>query len=310
MARWQEFRIIDAGEDIRAVKQLSERAGWNQTVNDLISLTKLSEGNYVGVISIDGNSRSLGSGAAYRIGRHVFWIGMILVFPEYRRQGIASAIMKHCMKNLIAKHEKHIIGLDATSEGYPLYSSLGFVSSFRIWRCKISMSEKIENNATEGIQALQNFSEIKQYAMDHGYRDRVPLLEILFRLSKDSAFVIKTQGKIDGFVLSRPGSRYPYIGPLVAHSEKVAGSLIKKVIEFWKKSNQHTLFMDIPEMHLNDTLFGYARPAHIEKVRFFERMYYLDGKNSGSDALTKEYMRKENKDWLEEIYAIGGPECS
>ena len=73
---------------------LSQKAGWNQTIDDLKLLAAQNpQGNLLGVADIDGVSKPLGSGMVLNVGESLAWLGMILVHPEHRRQGIASAIV-------------------------------------------------------------------------------------------------------------------------------------------------------------------------------------------------------------------------
>ena len=87
------------------MKLLCERAGWNQTEEDLINYLDIAEdANFLATIDVKGSRISLGCGAVYFIGDDTCWISMILVHPEVRRQGIARAIMEHCIDHIQFSH--------------------------------------------------------------------------------------------------------------------------------------------------------------------------------------------------------------
>jgi GNAT superfamily N-acetyltransferase len=49
----------------------------------------------------------------------------VLTYPEYRKQGAATALLKHLIDEARARGLSHI-GLSATEAGKPLYEKLGF----------------------------------------------------------------------------------------------------------------------------------------------------------------------------------------
>ena len=81
-------------EDIPACMRLKEAAGWNQTAQDWENLLAL-EPQGCWVYKIDGVVA--GSTTAVCYGRDMAWIGMVLVQPEYRGQGIARKLMRRAL---------------------------------------------------------------------------------------------------------------------------------------------------------------------------------------------------------------------
>ena len=75
--------------DIPAAMQLKEAAGWNQTEDDWRRLLMLEPNGCFAAIK-DG--RLVGTTTTTTYGNDLAWIGMVLVDPQYRRQGIASEV--------------------------------------------------------------------------------------------------------------------------------------------------------------------------------------------------------------------------
>jgi predicted GNAT family acetyltransferase len=61
------------------------------------------------------------------------WIGMVLVDPEYRKQGIGTALLKKTIEYLDSS-QIATMKLDATPQGKPIYARLGFIEEYEIER--------------------------------------------------------------------------------------------------------------------------------------------------------------------------------
>src|SRR4051812_295102 len=86
--------------DIRAAMRLKEAAGWNQTEADWRRLLSLEPNGCFAAVK-DG--RVVGTTTTTTYGNELAWIGMVLVDPEQRRQGIATQLMKVALEYLKAR---------------------------------------------------------------------------------------------------------------------------------------------------------------------------------------------------------------
>src|SRR4026207_133079 len=107
--------------DITAAMQLKEAAGWNQTDEDWRRLLTLEPN---GCFAAGKDGRLVGTTTTTTYGNDLAWIGMVLVDPQERRQGIARTLMNVAMDYL--KDKVATVKLDATAQGQPLYEQLGF----------------------------------------------------------------------------------------------------------------------------------------------------------------------------------------
>jgi GNAT superfamily N-acetyltransferase len=78
-------------QDIPAGMRLKEIAGWNQTANDWKCFLKASPAGCF-VAEVDGTVRGTAATISYE---HRFaWVGMVLVDPEFRGQGIGTRLLE------------------------------------------------------------------------------------------------------------------------------------------------------------------------------------------------------------------------
>src|SRR5215467_1002644 len=84
----EEIRLLFEA-DIPAAMELKEAAGWNQTKEDWRRLLLLQPDGCFGAIK----DRRLVGTTTTTIYGELAWIGMVLIEPQHRRQGIAVKLM-------------------------------------------------------------------------------------------------------------------------------------------------------------------------------------------------------------------------
>ncbi|MBS1822328.1 MAG: GNAT family N-acetyltransferase [Acidobacteria bacterium] len=151
-------------------------------------------------------------------GEQLAWIGMVLTHPEYRRRGLARLLVEDAIADAECLGIQ-TIKLDATSEGLPLYESLGFEVEQAVerWgREQVIVHEESVPQSSHNTSIPENLlaQDVEAFGAV-----RSDLLESL-RLSGRSSIMA------DGYVLSREGTAAEYLGPCVASSENAARELI------------------------------------------------------------------------------------
>ncbi len=285
---WKNFYINSGKESAAPINILSQRAGWNQTDEDITKIVRLNhEASFVASIKEDNNDIALGGGIVLKVSKKLNWIGMILVHPELRRQGIAKEIMKRCIE--VARIDKGmpIIGLDATPMGMPLYSLLSFKESFRIWRSTVDTDVSVKSFGRALIEPIGFIDKVTGYLQAKLLSDKLELFGHLISLHKDGCFVAKLEDKICGVLMSRRGRLKSYIGFLIVDSYFVPQSLLSYALKHWRDQGFESVFLDIPEYHFEkrskrkSTNKCYSLPEYcglhssIKPVREFVRMYQL-----------------------------------
>lgn len=199
---------------VQRAAALSFLIGWNQTPRDWSLF--LRDG---AVRAIDDGQEALAATAAYiRYGGDLAWISMVLVRPDQRRRGHATALMRWAVKALGGTR---CAALDATPAGREVYRQLGFrdLWGFARW----SVPQRLP--AAPGIRPLADADWPTLLALDTAAfgAPRPTLLRDFAARLPQAAFIAEDGS---GFALARDGARGPQIGPIVAADDATARALI------------------------------------------------------------------------------------
>jgi len=212
------------GEDANAAFALSAAEGWNQTAADWRHLTRLEA---AGCFAARAGQRLIGTVTTTTYGRALAWIGMMVVHPDFRRQGVGAALMRLALAYV---HDLGIasVKLDATPAGRPLYESLGFVAEAELQRwqgvARPAGGPKPRRQSAESLQSLLALDKTAFGA------DRSRLLELLIVEGLGGPQVVgSSRGTAEGYAIARQGRTATYIGPIVATSAAVVGQLLDGV---------------------------------------------------------------------------------
>jgi predicted N-acetyltransferase YhbS len=211
------------GEDIPAGMRLKTLAGWNQVEADWRFFLETSPGgcfvatddrHVVGTVA----TLSYGAQPGTRLGTRLGWIGMLLVDPQIRRQGVGTRLMRRAMQHLAGCAT---IGLDATPLGRPLYEGLGFRPIAGLQRMAID-SAPAKNEPQRGITPVRNPAD---WTLDRRVFGvvRQGLLQALQARTPALAWQCTRNRQMQGYCLGRRGTDPTQIGPLVA--ERVEDAL-------------------------------------------------------------------------------------
>jgi GNAT superfamily N-acetyltransferase len=273
--------------DLAGAEALLREAGWNQVAADWGVFLDL--GTVYAVRT--GAGRLVATAATLPYDGGFAWISMVLVAQAYRRQGLATRLLRRCIADLTRAGLVPI--LDATPAGRAVYSRLGFVDSWGFHRL-ISRGTRAALKADAAPQdvavgAVTDTSWPALCAYDETAfgADRSALLANLRSRRPDAAFVAMRGKSLVGFVLARDGRVASQIGPLVADSEAVARALLTRALN----AVAGPVYIDIADAKagmrdwLERLTFTVERP--------FTRMLYRSGARFGDLART---------------YAVVGPE--
>lgn len=153
------------------------------------------------------------------------WIGMVLVDPAERRQGIGTQLLQEAID--ILRHQQ-MIRLDATPAGREVYLKLGFVDEYRLSRLETVVSASIareENNPSRRMVKadLPSVFELDQTLFG---ADRCALLEWMFAGAPEYAWVVMRGGKVASYMFGRHGFNFEHLGPVVAEESGIAVQLV------------------------------------------------------------------------------------
>jgi GNAT superfamily N-acetyltransferase len=208
-------------DDIPAGLHLCRLAGWNQLARDWELFLRINnKGCRVG---FDDDGNVVGTVTTIPYENHFAWIGMVLVDPSKRRQGIGTQLLREALQ-LTADHET--IKLDATPDGRKVYLKSGFVDEYKIIRMRGRTITT--GNVPPGARPLKanDFPSILKLDREVFGADRQSLLEWFFKDAQQYAFILEEQGRIHGFCLGRRGYDFDQIGPIIANDAKSATQLL------------------------------------------------------------------------------------
>ena len=204
-------------DDLPAADELRAIAGWNQLPADWLRVLRYQpSGCFVATIRdvVVGTVTTTSYPHDVAIGEPVplAWIGMMLVHPDQRRKGIASALMQRAVDHLQGSGVQ-CIKLDATPVGEPVYARLGFQPEWRFNRWQRSSAESPAVVPSSGPGTLFNGLDLTAFGVNRGHW--------LNTLAADSSVVVTD----NGFGMMRTGRVASYLGPITADGAVAAGEI-------------------------------------------------------------------------------------
>jgi ribosomal protein S18 acetylase RimI-like enzyme len=220
--------------DISAGMRLKESAGWNQTRGDWGRFLSASpEGCFVA----EAEGEVAGTVATVSYEGRFAWIGMVLVDPAQRGQGIGTKLLEKAIEYLDGCGIPSI-KLDATPQGKTLYEKLGFLSEYEI--------ERWHREQTAASGSAADTGSITDEMLGHDREifgaDRSALLRSVASEYPELVLQTRSHGKLTGYCLGRRGTLADHLGPWVAHDESAARDLVD---QFLLRSRAQRIFVDV-----------------------------------------------------------------
>ena len=205
-------------EDVPAGLALCRSAGWNQLDNDWnIFLTLNPHGSCV---AINEDGKVVGTVATVDYESRFSWIGMVLVDPEKKKQGIGTQLLNEALS--ILQHHK-TIKLDATPAGREIYLKLGFKDEYTLSRMVSTDSKGSSDNNVRHTTAV-DFDSILQRDREVFGASRKDLLKWMHEKFPELSLVLRAKEKIS-YCFGRRGFNFTQIGPVIANTSDEAAQL-------------------------------------------------------------------------------------
>jgi len=271
--------------DLPASFRLKNLSGWNQTEADLAFFFEQFPTTYWVAVH---NGKVIGTTTAAIYDQKMAWIGMVLVDPEFRRQGVGRLLMTTALEAL---QGVSCIKLDATPDGKKMYDLLGFKDEYLLRRMVAlaitpsSMASPSPSSKIRPIQASDLPALINADQRALGI-NRAALLTSLFQRAPHLAWMSTTTPT--AFCLGRAGSNFTQIGPVVAPTHTLAQDLIQTVLT---TLTGQPAVLDVPDAQ--QTTLAFLKTYGFVSQRALMRMYLQKNCLSGQPEL---------------LHAIAGPE--
>ena len=237
---------------------LVAEAGWNQVPADWRGMGV--PGGAVGLRAEDGTLVATALALPYP--PDFGWVSMVLVTGAYRRQGLATALLRGRIDWL---RERNLVPiLDATELGAPVYARIGFEAGERFtrWEGRGDGSDAPTDSAR--LAGPEDRAWI--LALDHAVfgADRSAVLEDL--LDRPGSRCWAPRSGEAGFAIARTGRRATQIGPLVAADEAMAIDLLGAALA----GIEGPVFLDAADAR--SVLADFIRAKGLVRQRGFVRM--------------------------------------
>jgi GNAT superfamily N-acetyltransferase len=216
--------------DLVGADRLRGQADWNQTPGDWQRLLDWQPAGCFVAPGADRNVDGTVTTTPFAGAVRSAWVGMVLVDQSRRRQGLGRALLTHAV-DWLEQNNVGMVGLDATPVGKTLYDQTGFTDVYTLQRQHAVVPEVL---SPSGVTPLRSDDIARIGGLDSeaffGF-DRQRILGDL-RSAHPSGCWFKEDkhGRVEGYVLSRPGARAWYVGPLVARGEETAEMLLRAAL--------------------------------------------------------------------------------
>jgi GNAT superfamily N-acetyltransferase len=260
-------------DDIALGLRLSRQAGWNQTEADWLRLMYFEpEGCFVA--ELDGSA--VGTTTTCVLD-HSAWIAMVLVDENHRRKGIGTHLLRHALDHLDSR-QVSTIRLDATESGRPVYETLGFIPEYDLARYQ-GIAPSYPALLTVADATSDAYPDIIEFDKVITGTNREKMLIRLLEEFPHGLRTFRRKGKIEGYVIIRPGANAVQIGPCIASSD-AGPALLRDALN---RSAGKYVFIDIP--YDNAGAVKIAESSGLEIQRCFTRMYRGERVDDKLDAL-------------------------
>jgi predicted N-acetyltransferase YhbS len=215
--------------EIAAANALVREAGWNQIEADWRLFLTL--GHVYAIRNSVGHV--VATAATLPHEKKFAWISMVLVNGAFRRQGLATRLLRRCIEDLTA--EGCVPILDSTPAGREVYRALGFQDAWGYHRLALQAAPQLSVAAAPDSVTIRSIDDaawpaICAYdASAFGARRDGLLAGLRGRLPHAELYAV-SGGKIVGFLLGRDGRAASQLGPLIADNDAIAVALLQRAI--------------------------------------------------------------------------------
>lgn len=202
---------------------LIAEACWNQVPQDWNVMHQIGDA----IVLRDANNNISASALCLPYSGGFGWISMVLVARTMRRKGLATRLLADRIAWL--KDRNLVPMLDATEEGAQVYQKIGFQAGKRLTRWqgvgqKIVLNEGATRPATADELEWICRLDAETFGADRSFLIR----DLLAR--PESRCIVSAVGN-NGFIIARAGRSATHFGPLVAKTERMAGTLLDAALD-------------------------------------------------------------------------------
>lgn len=259
------FETLDL-QGIRTLVDWARNEGWNPGPSDADVFYQTDPAGFRGFLR-DGEL--IAGGAIVSYGGDFGFMGLFIVKPEYRAEGIGRDLWYQRRDTLLARLKKgSAIGMDGVVAMQPFYQKGGFTIAFRDYRYALQGSRCPVDQSITSISSA-DFEIIQKYDTRCFGVDRKMFLSAWLSMPGIFPFKSVRDGELNGFVVLRKASSGYKVGPLFARDLSTAVELFHACLD---AVPGEMVFLDIPGN--NPDAQQLVREHHMTEVFECARMYY------------------------------------
>jgi len=281
-----EYRDLTA-DDIPAGLRLCRIAGWNQLAADWELFLRVSPRGCRAAVQ---NGKVVGTVTTVNYENRFAWVGMVLVDPETRGQGVGTRLLQEAMSILRGIPS---IRLDATPQGRPVYRWLGFEDEYEL--CRMQLAETAAAGLPRGSTAIppsslsqserlpirpmraEDLATVAEADCRIFGADRLEVLRWALEQSPEYAWIATGPAGLEGYCFGRHGFNFDQIGPVHSARELVSQQLVTASLSSVKPGIR--VIVD-PLLH-SPTWLDWLRQAGFVHQRPFTRMALGENRHPG-----------------------------
>jgi N-acetylglutamate synthase-like GNAT family acetyltransferase len=250
-------------KDAERLFELSGLVGWNQTLEDCRFLV---EAEWCKMICVEEDGEVIGTAGA-PVYDDMGFINMVIVHPDYRKRGIATAMIRHLLDTMDVKTFR----LHATPAGSFVYSKIGFETT-RTMSYFVAAEPRFPKSEVAVVPAtMADLDAIAALDLKNSGMNRKKLLaDNLNRFGK-FALKIEKDKELLGFSLGRRGRKQRQIAAVetVDGDWEKAFALIGAAAPMEKELPSNIIFFDADKAAIKQ-----AEQCGMERVRELIEMEY------------------------------------
>lgn len=242
--------------------QLAEIDGRNPGLNDGEYLFSAIKG---GVVAALNDTQVAGTIAAVNYDNDLSFIGLHMVIPELRGNGLSEKLLSVVMDYI----GNNNIGVNCREELIPLYEKFGFKPAFKIITYEgITNGEfKMADNIVSPL--IIPFDKLYNYYEKYYQFKKKMFMNAWLNQPKSLLLGKYLDGEYKGFGLFQPCAKGYKAAPLISDNPQTAEEILLSLVSHFE--NGMPYYIDVPERNIN--AFNLVQKLNLRKTAEVIRMY-------------------------------------